>query len=209
MLIAEVEDTMVTALGQVNKEVMKLFAVVSEFNNKLMDRTNDLVLYQCWNKIRIFGITESAREFITELWWIYAWTNLVCMTSRWKLCTRHNKVAGTPNLDQTANNVLDQLSPVSQVTVTNAWCSHKWNSWRVPASSSKKTTLLMLELLRRATTVYGVCRAWTQDECVMWLNKKGFKFSHSPCKLNITTMIQVNHVWDVFLNVVNKLYNIV
>lgn len=171
-----VQTAVHSVLTTVKEEVKQLQKEVASLREDLVDRTEELEQYQRRNNIRIFGVKETKGENTD---------NLVVELCREKLglelppsaISRSHRV-GRPR-HPVAGDIKEQRRAIivrfttyrSREMVFGAKKRLKGTGVTI----REDLTSRRLELLRRATALYGVRNAWTFDGRVLYIDQHGKK----------------------------------
>lgn len=176
-----VEEAVKSALSEVNKEVKRLnaevtrlSAAVKNMDEKLLDRTDELEQYQRRNNIRIFGIAETAGENTDQIVADLCRDKLGVQDVTVEALCRTHRVgrppAPGPNGEKRHRPIIVRFTSYrDRRTVYDSKKKLKGTGIVI----REDLTSRRLELLRRATAIYGARSTWTHDGRVTWMDKDG------------------------------------
>jgi hypothetical protein len=160
-------------VSNLQDEVARLQRVLTQTNDRLAERTDELEQYQRRDNIRIFGVKEAAAENTDEL---------VTQICRDKLGVE----VSTDSISR-SHRVGKRQEPGADGRERHRPIIVRFTSYRVRRSvfEAKKRlkgtgitiredlTQVRQEMYRRAVAHFGVKNVWTQDGRVLWVDKNG------------------------------------
>jgi hypothetical protein len=175
---AAVEAALATfneVISKLQEDVAALQRKLTDTNERLAERTDELEQYQRRDNLRIFGVKETTAESTDEL--------VV------QICREKLGVELPSDAISRSHRVGRRLEPGADGRERHRPIIVRFNTYRTRRTvfEAKKRlkgtgvtiredlTQLRQELYRRAVTQFGLRNVWTQDGRVLWVDKNGKK----------------------------------